>query len=418
MLSSFNFKKKIMKYTNSNQWLWKWHVIGGLVSLPFVLVLAVTGGIYLFKDNVEKPVLDTLKKVTIQQNPISYNEQLQLATKAFGKKPNSIIIPTEKGQATEFTVGKFSHKKSVFINPFSGEVTGKFSPKDTWMYTVRKLHGELLGGSVGTKIIELIASWMIVLMATGIYIFWPAKELGWKGFFKIRTNSGKRILYRDIHALGGFWLSALLLLTLAGGLPWTDVFGGNFKKLQKVTNTGFPKEWFGMGVKSEILSEPITLDKMIEIVKEQKLEGVKTLDLPKHKTGVFSVSNATFPLKNQEKIHFDQYSGKKLMTLHWSDVGILLRGRMWVMAFHQGQLGRWNFILMLLVAIGLVIISIAGLLSFKMRSWGIPTVPETFKMSYGLIFLMILLGVILPLFGISLLFLTLLKLINKKLIKS
>lgn len=407
-----------MKYTDLNQWLWKWHVIGGLISLPFVFMLAVTGGIYLFKDTIEKPVLDTLKKVDVQQNLISYNEQLQIATKAFGKKPNSIVIPAKIGQATEFLIGKFSHKKSVFVDPFSGEVTGEFTPKNTWMYTIRKLHGELLGGSIGTKIIELIASWMIVLIVTGIYIFWPARELGWKGFFKIRTRLGKRILYRDIHALGGFWLSALLLLTLAGGLPWTDVFGGNFKKLQKMTNTGFPKEWFGVGVKSNVSEAAISLDKMITIAKQQNLVGLNTLDLPKHKEGVFSVSNATFPLENQKKIHFDQYSGKKLMTLHWSDVGILMRGRMWVMAFHQGQLGQWNFILMLFVAIGLGIISIAGLLSFKMRNWGIPTVPESFKIGYGLIFLMLLLSVMLPLFGASLLFLILLKQLMKKLIKS
>ncbi|WP_040396388.1 PepSY-associated TM helix domain-containing protein [Aquimarina agarilytica] len=406
-----------MKYTDLNQWLWKWHVIAGLVSLPFVLVLAITGGIYLFKDTVEKPVLNNLTKVATQGVTISFEEQLKIAESALGKKPNSVVIPVTTNQATEFVVGKFSHKKSVFVNPFSGEVTGEFTPKNTWMYSIRKLHGELLGGNIGTKIIELIASWMIVLIVTGIYIFWPARDLGWKGFFTIRTGLGRRILYRDIHALGGFWLSALLLLTLAGGLPWTDVFGGNFKKLQKMTNTGFPKEWFGVGVKSNVSEATISLDEMISIAKQQNLVGVNTLDLPKHKAGVFSVSNATFPLKNQKKIHFDQFSGKKLMTIHWSDVGILMRGRMWIMAFHQGQLGDWNFVLMLFVAIGLGIISIAGLLSFKMRNWGIPTVPESFKLSYGLVFLVLLLGVLLPLFGGSLLILILFTWVKNKLFK-
>ena len=40
-----------MKYRYAlNSWLWKWHFIAGLISLPFVFLLAVTGGIYLFKD--------------------------------------------------------------------------------------------------------------------------------------------------------------------------------------------------------------------------------------------------------------------------------------------------------------------------------------------------------------------------------
>ncbi|WP_010522030.1 PepSY-associated TM helix domain-containing protein [Aquimarina agarivorans] len=407
-----------MKYTDLNQWLWKWHVIGGLISLPFVFMLAVTGGIYLFKDKVESPLINNYKTVVATKQKVSYEEQLQIATKTLGKKPNAIVVTSSTNEATEFVSGKFSHKKSVFVDPFTGKVTGKFSPKNTWMYTVRKLHGELLGGSFGTKIIELIASWMIVLILTGVYIFWPARDLGWKGFFTIRTNLGKRILYRDIHALGGFWLSALLVLTLAGGLPWTDIFGGNFKKLQKITHTGFPKEWFGVGVKSKVTKNSIPLAEMIHIAKQQHLPGILTLDLPKHKAGVFSVSNATFPLKNQKKIHFDQYTGDQLMTLHWEDVGILMRGRMWVMAFHQGQLGNWNFILMLLVAIGLAIISIAGLLSFKMRNWGIPTVPENFKISYGMIIGLIVLGLVLPMFGFSLLLLSIYFVLKNKVFQS
>ena len=37
-----------MKNRQLNQWLWKWHFIAGLISLPFVALLAITGGIYLF----------------------------------------------------------------------------------------------------------------------------------------------------------------------------------------------------------------------------------------------------------------------------------------------------------------------------------------------------------------------------------
>ncbi|HBM59677.1 MAG TPA: hypothetical protein DD444_10840, partial [Citreicella sp.] len=32
--------------------IWRWHFIAGLLILPFVLILAVTGAIYLFKDEI------------------------------------------------------------------------------------------------------------------------------------------------------------------------------------------------------------------------------------------------------------------------------------------------------------------------------------------------------------------------------
>lgn len=394
-----------MKNSKLNQWLWRWHVIAGLVSLPFVLVLSVTGGVYLFKDKVEHPVISQITDIGPQQGEyLSYDTQLAIAQKNSSHKLNSVVLPFGRSQATEFVSGKFSHKKSIFINPFTKEVAGKFKPQDTWMYTVRKLHGELLGGKVGTKIVELIASWMIVLILTGIYVFWPAKERGWKGLFSVRTQLGSRILLRDIHAVGGFWISALLLLTLAGGLPWTDVFGENYKQLQQVTHTGFPKEWFGVGVKSIPKGEMMSLDDVLSKVKKLDLPGKVTIDFPKHKAGVYSASNQALPLGEMKKVHFDAYSGKQLMVLGWGDIGVLMQARLWLMAFHQGQMGGWNFALMLFVAIALTVVSVAGLFSFRARSWGIPSAPDTFKVGYGVIALIVLLAVVFPLFGFSLLF--------------
>ena len=40
----------MMKSSNLNTWLWKWHIIAGLVCVPFMLLLAITGSVYLFKD--------------------------------------------------------------------------------------------------------------------------------------------------------------------------------------------------------------------------------------------------------------------------------------------------------------------------------------------------------------------------------
>ncbi|WP_299155875.1 PepSY domain-containing protein [uncultured Tenacibaculum sp.] len=407
-----------MKDRKLNQWIWKWHFIAGIISLPFVLVLSITGAIYLFNPKVENEIKESLEKVKATSGKtISYQQQWEVAKNQMKKKPNSMILSSNKEIATEFISGRFSHKKSLFVNPYTAEVSGTFSPKDTWMYTVRKLHGELLGGKVGTKIIELIACWMIVLIITGLYVWWPFKR-GVKGVFIIRLKEGKRILFRDLHAVLGFWISGLLLLTIAGGLPWTDVFGANFKQLQKLTNTGYPKTWNGKGLVSVVSGKTLSLDKMTEIAKKQNLKGVVSIGLPKNSKSTFSVSNKTFDLEAQKMLHFDQYSGELVKKHNWKDVGFLMRGRMWVMAFHQGQFGVWNWWLMFGVAIMLTFMSVAAILSYVLRkkkgSLGIPKVPNSFKVEPIIFVLLLLLGVILPLFGISLLVIVAFEFISKK----
>ncbi len=407
-----------MKDRKLNQWLWKWHFIAGLISLPFVLVLSVTGAIYLFNPQVEEGYKSSMTKVISNKaSKLSYQEQWLIAKKNMKKPLNSMIVSNDNLLATEFIAGRFSHKKSVFVDPNTGEVTGKFSPKDTWMYTIRKLHGELLGGSFGTKIIELIACWMIVLIITGLYVWWPFKR-GIRGVFLPRLNEGKRTFFRDLHAVLGFWLSGLLLLTLAGGLPWTDVFGGEFKWIQKVTNTGYPKTWSGRGLASEIEGEALTLDKMVAIAKSQNLKGELYVGLPKSEKSTFSVFNKTFDLDAQRMLHFDQYSSSLVKKHTWSDVGVLMRARMWVMAFHQGQFGGWNFWLMFGVALMLTIMSIAAIASYILRkqkgAWGVPKVPKTFSVSSSIIIIIGILGVLLPLFGLSVLLIYVTTLFQRK----
>ena len=101
-------------------WLWKSHVIAGIIIDPFVLLLSLTGIIYLFKDNYEKELFQTYKTIKPNGKQIPYEEQLKIAKSNWSKNPQAIALPTTKNQSTQFTSGRFSHKSSVYIHPSNG----------------------------------------------------------------------------------------------------------------------------------------------------------------------------------------------------------------------------------------------------------------------------------------------------------
>jgi uncharacterized iron-regulated membrane protein len=390
---------------NIYPWIWKWHFIGGIISAPIVVILSITGIIYLFKDNYEAPqkqILTHIEKKT--ENKISFQQQWELAKTEWKKAPTSVIVPKSDDESTEFISGSLSHKSSLYIDPYTQKVKGIVNVNETDMQKVRKLHGELLLGSYGTKVVELVASWMVVLIVTGLFLFWR-RGRGLKGFFTIRTKKGKRILFRDIHALSGFWFSLLLLLVLAGGLPWTDVFGNSFKWVQQKTDTGFPVTWDSRTLQSKPVGKAISLDVMITKARNFNLNGKTVIDLPQSPTGVYSIYNDTKELSAMKKIHIDQYSGKILVSHSWADVGIMMKARLWVMAFHQGEFGLWNWYLMIFVATGLLVLSMSAIVSYfyrkKSGTLGIPKVPDNLSPSIALIIIIVLLGIVLPLFGLS-----------------
>lgn len=408
----------MQKNAQLNAWLWKWHVIAGLITLPFMLLLALTGVIYMFKDDLNHYLYrDTLVVKKIEQNTLPLSEQYAAAQRLSSKAIASVVLNTSADQTTAFKVSGGRAANVVYVDPYTAEVTGEYQRKQTFMYLVRKLHGELLLDTPGTYVVELVASWFIVLILTGFYVWWPKPGSNSAGFFTVRVRRGKRIFWRDIHAVLGFWLSAFMLIIIAGGMPWTDVFGTQLKWVQKQTNTGYPEHWRNskglhsnmVGVDSGVSSkEPLDLDAIASIARQHQLAGQVTIKLPTRADGVFTVSNRAFLLRDQQVLHIDQYSGDIVKQLSWNDVGILMDLRQIFMRLHQGEYGLVNWILLLLVSLLFIFTTLGGLLSYLYRkpegSWGIPKVPSRFKVSWMLLLIILLLGVIFPLFGLGVIF--------------
>jgi uncharacterized iron-regulated membrane protein len=407
------------KNTQLNQWLWKWHIVGGLISLPFMLLLAVTGVIYLFKADVNQHLYEDTMFVEVpsaSSQPISYASQLTSAQNAGQGKVVGMTVSAKQNRATEFKIkGQGRATNVLYVNPHNGEITGKIEQKETFMYLVRKLHGEILLNKVGTLAVELIASWFIVLILTGLYIWWPKQGSGAAGFFIIRTTKGRRIFWRDMHAVTGFWLSAFMLAVVAGGMPWTDVFGSNLKWVQKQTNSGYPQNWQNAkGLESVFIQTNITqtsiqsldLDKVISIAETYQLPGTLSINLPVSKKGVYTIKNRALWLEDQQVIHIDQYSGNVVAVYNWNDVGILMETRQIFMRFHQGEYGLVNWLVMLGVGLAFIVMTSAGLTSYLMRkskgNWSIPQVPPRFNVDKTLILMIIVLGLLFPMFGGSL----------------
>src|SRR3546814_7791072 len=66
-----------------------------------------------------------------------------------------------------------------------------------------RLHGELLLGLGGSMLVELAASWAIVMLISGLYLWWPRDASGIAGIVYPRLRRGGRVFWRDLHAVVG-----------------------------------------------------------------------------------------------------------------------------------------------------------------------------------------------------------------------
>ena len=224
--------------------LWRWHFYAGLWCIPFVILLALTGSLYLFKPQFEAWQDRAFESVAFTGPRIGPAAEVATALRAV---PSAKFTEYELPHATQ-AAGRVwlrsadGEKVRVVVQPVTGEVLDVVKDKSRPMQVIHDLHGELLLGDGGSLFVELAACWAIVMVLSGLYLWWPRSAKGFAGVLYLRLGQGKRIFWRDLHAVTGIWISVLALFLLFSGLPWTGVWGKAFKEVRQLTGTAVVKQ--------------------------------------------------------------------------------------------------------------------------------------------------------------------------------
>ena len=216
--------------------IWRWHFYAGLFCVPFVLWLSITGSIYLFKPQIEawldRPYDALLQPGQTQATPES---QVKAAIAAIpGSSLSYYELPRTRGAATQVVVGKGADEYRVYVHPATAQVLYSVNDRARPFSRIFYLHGELLAGDKGSMLIELAGSWTIVLILTGLVLWWPHNGMRVAGVLYPRLNLTGRLWWRDVHSVTGAWVSFFVLALLITGLPWAKSWGGYLKKVRSV----------------------------------------------------------------------------------------------------------------------------------------------------------------------------------------
>ena len=330
--------------TSLYQMVWKWHFFAALYVLPFMALLSVTGAMYLFEDSIEEVIYSERLNVAIQEQRLSYTaqENAVLAT-GDGLRIRSILTPSDDGRATLIEYQDKARTRSyAWVDPYSAEILAAQERDSTFMRVVRKIHGELLLGDIGTKFVELAAHWAIVLFVTGLYLWWPRGSRTWRKAFTLPDGKG-RMWWKQTHMLAGVFASLLVVPILITGLPWTDVWGGMLKSVQSYTGQKSPSRAFGGAPVLSIESTEKTLsyEQVIDIARTAGAPEPYEIRPPKDDTGTYYVTSSIDSRSDRVELHIDQYSGAVVNRVDFNDYPPIAAAVSLGIAFHQGELYGW-----------------------------------------------------------------------------
>lgn len=118
-------------------------------------------------------------------------------------------------------------QRQLSVNPYSGEING-WVEGNAFFQTIRKLHRWLLdapaqkgASSTGKTIIGITTLLMIVILVSGIILWWPRTRKSLHNRLKVSCSKGSFRFWYDSHVSLGFYATLFLLVMALTGPTWS-----------------------------------------------------------------------------------------------------------------------------------------------------------------------------------------------------
>jgi uncharacterized iron-regulated membrane protein len=313
------------------------------------------------------------------------------------------------------------------------------------MQVIRKIHSLQYFGFWASCLIEIAAGWTIILLGTGIYLWWPRGRSG--GVVTIRARPARRLFWRDLHAVTGALAAAVILFLAVTGMPWSQVWGARVQQWSTNAGLGEPRppaqvvpSWLltqdispGMeAMAHHHMSEPapglpwamerhatppspphpgskvIGIDAAIARFRQAGLPAPFTVTLPGGPRGAYVGSYTPGRAEAVRTMYLDQYTGQVIGDVGFRDYGPVAKAIEWGIQVHQGEeYGPLNLALMLSSCIAILLLAISSLVMWWKRrpagALGIPPAPANPRHARIVLAIMVPVALLYPLVGASLL---------------
>lgn len=428
---------------------WRWHFYAGLYVAPFLIMLAITGLIMMWSSVLVGRDGEKLYAVAPAAQTVPVSVQANAAVAAVpGSALVQYIVPRAPEQPAVFRVTLDTQSTMVAVDPYRGTVLGTWNRRDALYDVANLIHGTLLIGTVGDRLIEIAAGFGIVLIVTGVYLWWPREGRGLATSLRPHLSGRGRQVWKSLHQTIGIYVAVLLLLFLISGLTWTGIWGEKFTQAWST----FPAEKYDNipisdlthasmnhdGVKNvpwaleqtpmpasdphaahnghAIMTDgqPETLDAIVAQARSLGFDGRFQLSFPNGPTGIWTMARDTMSNDSPDPfsdrtVHVDRYSGKVLADMRFADYSLAGKAMAVGVAFHEGALGGgWNVALNTIFCLSVIFLSVSGIVMWwKRRPSGAtrlvaPLVPEKMALWKTGALLMVAVSLLFPLTGIVL----------------
>lgn len=299
--------------------------------------MGVTGCLLAFENEIKDIIYKSRYTTESKQTPkLSLQQLLPIAQKAIGKAypVNSIDINTGNNRTIVFSAAKenadgwnyfnaLEYSYVAYLDPYTGKVLKVENAKIELFRVILIIHYDLLLEQTGKKIIGWSTVIFIVMLITGLILWWPKNKAAAKQRLSFRwkkTTKWKRKNY-DLHNILGFYALIFALLIALTGLVWA--FPAFDDSVQWIANGGKPAEIDKVYTSdtSEASIRYAVYDVILNDMKARnRNDDLFYIGIPEIKTdAIYGYSERGRDSYHWTTYNYDQYTGKNLGIRYYKD---------------------------------------------------------------------------------------------------
>lgn len=402
--------------------IWRLHFWVGVFAAPALVVLACSGLVILYSQPLDLWLNRGLTVVSAGSAPVSLDDQVAEARRQAGPglELDAVTPPAAPDRSTRVDfvsagapVAGERNVTQVFVDPYSGRYLGQRHELDGlvgWANQVHRLFGNdgptlslpslghliapdshpepSLRVGVGNLIIEMTAVWVLVLAASGLYLWWPRGLERGKPRLRIRWRKGGRVRWRDVHATTGVLLSVVLICYIVSGLTWSRYWGENWRAVTaavtpstEIDAASTPATMGDLDRLGRRIAwadkddpvyssaaprwspKPLGFNDINEIAQAERMVPGYSIAPPPDSTGADGTVYGSYAVINhwpqrlseQRTLYLDQFTGQTIANATADQDGALSRATSWAVDMHMGtQYGLVTRVLATAACLGLL----------------------------------------------------------------
>lgn len=415
------------------------HFYAALFITPLLITLTISGIGFLFFQEVENNVYKTefFGNSSNQQHQ-TMNQAVEQVEEKFEGFYISKVSILEEPYNNRITLDDMAgNQRYVFLDEHN-QIVADQNAKHTYANVMRNIHSSLFTENTFINyLVELTACWTIFMIISGTYMLIKKKLI---------SNKSKKLKFQKWHGILGLIIAIPLFILVLTGLPWSGFMGAKIAGIMDNSGTLGQSELAVTPPKSDVNEIPwatrsnqqpasketsahhgsgeipntkiqhqITIDKVIAQAKKEHITKPYSIVYPAKAEAAFTVSKGSntgvtgldVSPYDEKTLYLDQYSGENLGEVKYQEYGVIGKWFTWGIPLHEGHLfGVANKVINLLICVALLVAIGLGLTSWIKRMGNrkvkLPVRVQK-PMSISLIIVLVILGLLMPLFGLSIL---------------